>query len=166
MNKRTRQYVGLLAAIVAYYFVHEGTHCLYALLTGTFKQINFIGLGVQVDIYVNQLSQSQLGVFCILGSVATLIVAYALVFLSSVIVKSDSNLFKSCMYYITISMLLIDPLYLSILCGIFGGGDMNGIALLIPEIVARILYGAILICNFFLVTKIVYPKYLLSFNKS
>ena len=35
------------------------------------------------------------------------------------------------------SLLLLDPLYLSVLCGFFGGGDMNGIALLCPEWAAR-----------------------------
>ena len=33
MSKRTRQYIGILAALAAYYLVHEGTHLLYALLT-------------------------------------------------------------------------------------------------------------------------------------
>lgn len=45
--KRTRQYISILAALAAYYLVHEGAHLLYALLTGVFKQINFMGLGVQ-----------------------------------------------------------------------------------------------------------------------
>lgn len=40
-------------------------------------------------------------------------------------------------------MLLLDPLYLSILCGFFGGGDMNGISLLVPEAMARIGYGVL-----------------------
>ena len=35
------------------------------------------------------------------------------------------------------SLLLLDLLYLSVLCGFFGGGDMNGIALLCPEWAAR-----------------------------
>ena len=39
MSKRTRQYIGILAALAAYYLVHEGAHLLYALLTGVFKQI-------------------------------------------------------------------------------------------------------------------------------
>jgi hypothetical protein len=60
-------------------------------------------------------------------------------------------------------MLLIDPLYLSILCGFFGGGDMNGIKLLVPEVVARIVYGLILIGNTFVFVKIVLPKYKLAF---
>ena len=33
MSKRTRQYIGILAALAAYYLVHEGAHLLYALLT-------------------------------------------------------------------------------------------------------------------------------------
>ena len=32
MSKRTRQYIGILAALAAYYLVHEGAHLLYALL--------------------------------------------------------------------------------------------------------------------------------------
>ena len=56
-------------------------------------------------------------------------------------------------------MLLIDPLYLSSLCGFFGGGDMNGIKLLVPEIVARIFYGIILIVNGLVFVKVVLQKY-------
>ena len=37
MSKRTRQYIGILAALAAYYLVHEGAHFLYALLTGVSK---------------------------------------------------------------------------------------------------------------------------------
>lgn len=48
MSKRARQYIGILAAVAAYYFIHEGAHFLYALFTGVFKQINFMGLGVQI----------------------------------------------------------------------------------------------------------------------
>ena len=46
-----------------------------------------------------------------------------------------------------LALLLIDPLYLSALCGLFGGGDMNGIALLCPEWAVRCLSGALLIAN-------------------
>ena len=34
MSKRTRQYIGILAALAAYCLIHEGAHLLYALLTG------------------------------------------------------------------------------------------------------------------------------------
>ena len=33
MSKRARQYIGILAAVIAYYLVHEGAHLLYALST-------------------------------------------------------------------------------------------------------------------------------------
>ena len=164
MSKRIRQYIGLIAAIFAYFIVHEGAHLLYALSIGVFKQINFMGLGMQIDIYGEEMTQTQIGIFCILGSVATLIAAYLLVLLIEQIGKSPSKLFKACAYYITIAMLCIDPLYLSILCGFFGGGDMNGISLLIPEVAARIVYGIILIANILVFVKIVLPKYKQSFN--
>ena len=65
------------------------------------------------------------------------ITAYVLVLLTDKIGTVSSKVFKAGMYYITIAMLLINPLYLSILCGFFGGGDMNGISLLVPDVVAR-----------------------------
>lgn len=164
MNKRTRQYIVLLSAIIAYYLLHEGAHLLYALSIGAFKQINFMGLGMQIDIYSEKMTQTQLGVFCLLGSVMTLLIAYVLIALIDKIRKCSSKAVKACLYYITIAMLLIDPLYLSILCGFFGGGDMNGIKLLVPEVAARIIYGLVLVVNVFLFAKIVLPKYKLAFT--
>ena len=118
-----------------------------------------MGMGVQIDIYSEQMTQTQLGIFCLIGSVATIICAYVLVALIDKIGQLSSKVFKACAYYITIAMLLIDPLYLSVLCGFFGGGDMNGIKLLIPEVAARIIYGIILITNALVFVKIVLPKY-------
>ena len=159
-----RQYMGLIAAIIVYYVIHEGAHLLYALSLGAFKQINFMGMGMQIDIYSDQMTQTQLGIFCLLGSVATTLFAYVLIALIGKISKSSSKVFKACAYYITIAMLLIDPLYLSLLCGFFGGGDMNGISLLIPEMVARIAYLILLIINVMAFVKIVLPKYKLAFS--
>lgn len=163
MNKRVRQYVGLLSAVIAYYLLHEGAHLLYALSIGAFKQITLMGLGMQIDIYAEKITQTQLGVFCLLGSVTTLLTAYILIALIDKIRGISSKAIKACLYYITIAMLLIDPLYLSVLCGFFGGGDMNGIKLLVPEVAARILYGAVLIVNVLVFVKIVLPKYKLAF---
>lgn len=163
MNKRTRQCVGLLSAIIAYFLLHESAHLLYTLSIGAFKQINLMGLGMQIDIYSEKMTQTQLGVFCLLGSVTTLLIAYILIALIDKIKIISSKAVKACLYYITIAMLLIDPLYLSILCGFFGGGDMNGIKLLVPEAAARILYGLVLIVNVFVFVKIVLPKYKLAF---
>ena len=165
MNKRTRQYLGLLSAVLAYYIIHEGAHLIYALIIGAFKQINVMGMGVQIDIYAERITDIQLGIFCLVGSVATFVTAYTLVLFTNKIGKNSSKIFKACMYYITIAMLLIDPVYLSVLCGFFGGGDMNGISLLFPELAIRIVYGIILAINIAVFVKIILPKYQLAFSE-
>lgn len=85
MSKRTRQYIGILAALAAYYLVHEGAHLLYALLTGVFRQINFMGLGVQIDVCAERMTDTQLGVFCLVGALATLCAGYLLTALAAAI---------------------------------------------------------------------------------
>lgn len=164
MNKRMRQYLGLFSAIIAYYIIHEEAHLLYALSIGVFKQINFIGLGIQIDVYSDKMTDMQLGIFCILGSIATAMVAYLLIVLIPKIGKSQSKVFKACMYYITIALLVLDPIYLSILCGFVGGGDMNGIAILIPEAIARVMYGVLLVIHGVIILRVVIPKYKTAFS--
>lgn len=164
IDKRFRQYIGLIMAILVYYVVHEGAHLLYALYIGVFKQINFMGLGVQIDVDVEKMTSGEMMIFCLLGSASTLIVAYVLTAMTNILVRSTSKIFKACMYYITIALLILDPLYLSILCGFFGGGDMNGISLFIPEILSRIVYGCILSVNIVIFFKIVLPKYKMAFD--
>lgn len=51
-NKKTRQYVGLMAAVLAYYLIHEGAHLVTALCMGVFKAVNAVGvMGVQIDVH-------------------------------------------------------------------------------------------------------------------
>ena len=63
------------------------------------------------------------------------------------------------MYYTTLTMLLLDPLYLSILYPLFGGGDMNGIRFLIPELSARLIAGCLFLMNSYLFWKTIIPQY-------
>ena len=112
MSKQIRQYLGLLSAVLVYYLVHEGAHLIYALSIGVFRQINFMGVGGQVDVYAQQMSNLQMGVFCLVGAVATTLAAYVLTLAAPQICKIHSKVFKACMYYITLIMLLLDPLYL------------------------------------------------------
>ena len=164
MSKRTRQYLGLLAAVVSYYLVHEGAHLLYTLLTGVFRQIRFMGLGVQIDVFAERMTQTQLGIFCLVGALATFCAGYLLTALAKRICRAGSPLVRATLYYITIAFLLLDPLYLSVLCGLFGGGDMNGIALLCPEWLARCLFGVLLAVNGLVFWKRVLPVYRQSFS--
>ena len=166
MSKRMRQYIGILAALAAYYLVHEGAHLLYALFTGVFKQINFMGLGVQIDVCAERMTDMQLGIFCLVGALATFCVGYLLTALAKNICRrTHSKLLRAMLYYITIAFLLLDPLYLSVLSGFFGGGDMNGIALLCPEWAARCLFGALLLVNGLVFWKRILPIYQQSFSQ-
>lgn len=166
IDKTKRQYIGLISALLSYYIVHEGAHLIYALMIGAFKKINFVGfLGVQVDIYRERLTDFQLGIFCILGSVFTILISYILVIFIDKILNSSSKILKACFYYITIAMLFVDPIYLSVLYKFSGGGDMNGISLIIPEILAQCIYGAIFLFNIFIFRKIVLPKYRIAFSE-
>ena len=165
MSRSVRQYIGIIAAIVSYYIIHEGAHLLVALYYGVFKQINFMGLGVQVDVYHTQMTDVQMGIFCLLGVAATSLAAWALVASAGRITKSPSKVLKACLYDCTAAFLLLDPLYLSVLCSFAGGGDMNGIALLLPEPAARLLFGALLAVNAVFFFKIVLPAYQKSFER-
>ena len=165
MSKRMRQYLGILAALVSYYAVHEGAHLAYACAIGVFEKIRFLGLGIQIVTDTQCMTDTQLGLFCALGAIATLIAAYGLTLATPAICKVESKVFKACMYYITMAMLLLDPLYLSALCGFFGGGDMNGIALLYPEWAARAFFGVLLVLNGILFWKVILPKYRSAFAK-
>ena len=164
MTKRTRQYFGLLSAVAAYYLIHEGAHLLYALCTDAFKEIHLMGLGIQIDIHRELLTDTQLGIFCLVGAVASQMTAYGMVLLTKTICRSPSKVFRACCYYSTIALLLLDPVYLSMLCGFVGGGDMNGIAMLLPEVAARMGFGILLLINVIVFWKKVLPCYTQSFQ--
>ena len=70
MSRRFRQYLGILAAVITYYIVHEGAHLITALYYGVFKGINFMCLGMQIDAYTERMTNMQLGLLCLPGPVA------------------------------------------------------------------------------------------------
>ena len=164
MMKRIRQYIGILAALVVYYVIHEGAHLVVAMIQGVFKEVKFMGLGIQIDVFRDCMTDTQLGWFCLAGAVATFLAGWILVLLCRKICAMESKVLKAVFWYVTIALLLLDPLYLSVLCGFFGGGDMNGIRLLMPEVVARILFAIIGVIHVVVIWKYLLPKYKESFN--
>ena len=163
--KRLRQYAGIAAAVLIYYLVHEGAHLSYALYAGAFKEVLVLGPGMQVDIYADRMSSTQLGFFCLAGPAATQVCGWCLTAAAEGICRIKSGLLRSCGYYVTMVMLLLDPLYMSLLCGFFGGGDMNGIRLLMPEGAARALFGGLLIAGGAAFMRRILPVYTSSFRK-
>ena len=163
MSKKYRQYIGIAVAVLMYYVVHEGAHLLVALAQGVFKRINFIGLGVQIDVFAEQLSSEQMGVFCLAGAVATLLAGWMLVVLTGKICAIKSGVVRACGWYTSLTLLMLDPIYLSIFYRWVGGGDMNGIALLLPEGVVSLIAAVVGIINAMLIWKLLYPAYTKSF---
>jgi len=121
-------------------------------------------LGIQIDIFRERLTDTQLGWFCLAGALATFIVAWILVLMSRRICASPSPVFKAIVWYVTLALLMLDPLYLSVLCGFFGGGDMNGIRLLLPEVAVRITFAIIAVIHLLVIWKYLLPKYSESFK--
>ena len=165
MSKRFRQYIGILAAVIIYYIIHEGSHLLTALYYGVFKGINFMGLGMQIDVYAERLTDTQLGMFCLAGPAATLLFGWVLILFAKRICTSKSKLFKAVMWYVSLAILIIDPLYMSVLCSLFGGGDMNGIKLLFPEIAVRIVSAVIGVIYGIVIWKYLLPEYTKAFQE-
>ena len=71
---------------------------------------------------------------------------------------------SSILYYITIIMLILDPVYLCLLSGCFGGGDLNGILYLMPQAYVWTIFGLLLIFNIWLLIKRVTPTYTKAFQ--
>ena len=161
-----RKWFALICAIFLYYIIHEGSHIIIALIYGVFEKVKVLGLGVQVITNIEVLKNYQIGIFCIVGSLSTLLLAYLLVLLTNRIIKSKYKVFKAIAYYTTLAFLLLDPLYLTIIYKFVGGGDMNGILLFgIPEIIIQFIYGSITVINICLINKKIYPAYKKSFSE-
>lgn len=163
MSRRIRQYIGLVVAVALYYVIHEGAHLAVALALGVFKQINIIGLGMQIDVFAEQMTSSQMGWFCAAGPIATFVVGWLLVIFTSKICSMNSALIRTCAWYTSLTMLVLDPLYLGIFYRWVGGGDMNGIALIVPEVVASAVAAVVGVVNIILIWRVLYPAYTRSF---
>ena len=144
-------------------YMTEGM-CL-GMCVGTALGGNGMIYGMQIDAYTERMTDTQLGIFCLAGPVATLLFGWVLILLAKRICTSKSKLFKAVMWYSNLSVLIIDPLDMSVLCGFFGGGDMNGIKLLFPEIVVRIVSAVIGVIHGVVIWKYLLPSYTKSFQK-
>ena len=165
IKRNTRKWTAVLVLFVCYVVIHEGAHLLFAVSYGVFKQINFLGIGWQIDIYRERLTDLQLGIFNLAGPVSTIVTGYILLALTSKFLLIKSDFIRAVTYFLTMGFLLVDPLY-PVTSYFFGKGDMNGIRLLIPETVAWIIFGIILVINVFIIMKFVVPKYRQAYQKS
>lgn len=164
-RRNLRRWIALTIAILCYYLIHEGAHWLYAISNGVFKKINIIGLGIQIEPYAEKMSRVQLGIFCLVGPIATIVMSYLFLAMTNKFLSVKYNYVRAVTYYLTIVFLLLDPLYCCILFLFVGGGDMNGIRMLAPELLVRVLAGFLLAAHIFIVIKFIVPKYKLAYEK-
>ncbi len=104
-----------------------------------------------------------MGIFCLVGPLVTLITGWAMVVFARQICSIRSAVVRTVAWYTSLTMLLLDPLYLSLFYRWVGGGDMNGIALIVPTTVASIVAAVAGVVNIILIWKVLYPTYLQSF---
>lgn len=167
MLKSIKQWSGILAAIISYYIVHEGTHLLLALFLGVFERIRFVGIwGIQIVINDGELEGISMALFSGLSSVVTILIGYILAF-SPYVYKLKNRAVLIALYYITLCFMVLDPIYISILSlFVGGGGDLNGITLGLQtsDIPFRIIFGSLAILNIILFIKKVSKQYKSIFN--
>lgn len=98
IHKRIRQYNSLVAAVLVYYLIHEGAHLITGLCMGVFKRVKLLGLGMQVDVAAAQMTDLQMGIFCLAGAVCTLIAAVLLTLPAPNICRINSKIVKTSFY--------------------------------------------------------------------
>ena len=74
-----------------------------------------------------------------------------------------SAVVKACAWYTSITMLMLDELYLGVFYRWVGGGDMNGIKLMLPEGAVSAVAIVIGVVNMLIIWKILFPAYKKSF---
>ena len=117
----------------------------------------------QIDVYAEQMSPQQMALFCMAGPLATLIAGWAMVLCVKQICAIRSTVVKACAWYTSITMLVLDELYLGVFYRWVGGGDMNGIKLMIPEGVVSAVAIVIGVANVLIIWKLLFPAYTKSF---
>ncbi len=88
-----------------------------------------------------------------------------LVGLKDKICQMKSKLLKAIYYYITMIMLILDPIYLCLLSGCFGGGDLTGILYLMPQAYVWTILCYIFIFDIWLLIKRITPTYTEAFKR-
>lgn len=166
MARLLRRYIFFCLAAVTYLFIHEGVHIVQALKEGIYEGIIFNGAGFEVLITQPlTISGLKLALFSGLSSLVTVGIGYCILAGTSLILSGSNRYVKNYMFYTCAVLLLLDPFYISIL-SFFFGGDIHGIALGLnmQYPIIRGIYLFVLIINFILVCKILYPRYTDDYN--
>ncbi len=165
LRKSFKLWMGIVIAIIIYYVIHEGTHFIQAILTNNFDSIRIVGLA-GIEIMIKDLPRGlSLALFSGLSSLITIVCGYILVIIMPQIFMLSNKMIKIALYYITVILLVLDPIYMSLIHRYVGGGDMNGITkgLGISSLSVSIVFGILAIMNIYIIIKKVHPAYKINF---
>jgi len=161
LRKKIKQWIGFFISIIMYYIIHEGTHFIQAILTDNFDSIRLVGFA-GIEVMIKEVPKDlSLALFSGLSSIITIACGYILVIMMPKTFMLTNRMVKIALYYITIILLVLDPVYMSILHQYVGGGDMNGITkgLSISSLPISIIFGIIAVINIYIIIKKVSPSY-------
>ena len=129
MLLKYNNWLAFLGSVLVYFFLHEGLHFSISLCYDEFHKLIFHLYGPEI-VYIT-IVENRKGFqwFLISGmsNMFTIALGYALYLIKRRILEINIVYLKSFLYYLTIIMLLVDPLNLSIGPFIYGG-DAKGIA--------------------------------------
>ncbi|MCM1311862.1 MAG: hypothetical protein NC206_00780 [Bacteroides sp.] len=158
------KWAALIWALLLYFIMHEGIKMLYALCAGASVQVSFVSLKYEAAVDVFSMTHSQQCVFWLIGSVFTTVSGYIMLLFTDRILHYRKHWIHAFDYYLTIVLLVLDPVYLGIASLMMEGGDMSGIKTVMNEQVVRLMAELVAIANVFVIVKYFLPKHRNAWN--
>jgi hypothetical protein len=157
-----KNWLAFLFAVVIFITMHEGIHALMATLYGEYEALIIKAIGFPEVQYTTPVEERS-GVHWIFisgtSNLATILVGYLLLLIGDKLARLR-GLYRSTLFYLTLILLLADPLNLSIGPFIYGG-DADGIALGlgINRSVIQFVFLVVLFVNRELIAQKLLPMY-------
>lgn len=157
-----RRFVILILIILLYMVIHEGAHVATAAFFDEFETVtwNVIGPEVIFKTPVEQRGGSQWAWISGVSNLITILLGYLLLLNRNRLSQAGSLFSKGLAYFLTVLLLIADPLNLSI-GPFFYGGDVYGIAegLGIHHYVIQFVFLVVLLINRELIATKLLPAY-------
>jgi len=157
-----KRWLVFLLAVVIFVLVHEGTHALVATFYGEYEafRIRPIGFEIQFRTPVEERDGIHWAFISGASNLVTILIGYLLMLFGERLVRLRSLFLRATLFYLTLILLLADPLNLSIGPFIYGG-DANGIAigLGLNRYIIQMIFLVVLFVNREFVAQRLFPMY-------
>lgn len=158
----SKKRLAFLLAVLIFASVHEGMHALMASLYGEYEafRITPIGFEVLYKTPVEQRGGMHWALIAGAGNLVTILMGYLLLLMGESLSRLQSSFLRAAVFYLTLILLLVDPLNLSVGPFVYGG-DANGIAsgLGINRTIVQSIFLVVFFVNRELVAQKLFPVY-------